>query len=215
MIRRLAHGIATLVTFIVVIVVAASMLPVGPVIFRALLVDDRPRRADAIVVLGGGLVDDDSPSLKTTARLVHGLRLHHRGYAPIVILTGGRTGEHQIPEAVVMRRVAEELGTRPQVLVMEADADRTATQGEAVARIARARGLRSILLVTSPEHSYRAVHVFRKTGFDVVSTPVTSQQRPALNVIVHPYGIIERLAALLPLVYETGAITMYWWRGWI
>jgi uncharacterized SAM-binding protein YcdF (DUF218 family) len=213
--RRLTRRLTVVLAIGVVTVVVLGVLPVAPVLFRLFLVSDPPRRADAIVVLAGGILDDESPTNATTVRLVHGLRLFHRGYAPLVILSGGNPAAPQHPESVVMRRVATELGTRPEVLVVETVADRTSTQGEAVARIARERGIRTILLVTSPEHSWRASRVFRRAGFDVVSTPVVGRRMPRLTITVHPRAIVERTIALVPIVYETTALTLYWWRGWL
>jgi uncharacterized SAM-binding protein YcdF (DUF218 family) len=213
MIRRTGRFFARLVLLFAALIVLMGVLPVGPWLHHALVEADAPRRADAIVVLGGGIVDDDLLGASTTSRLVHGLRLQHRGYAPIVILTGGNPIDPRTPESVVMRKVAEEVGARPDILVIETVADRTSTQGEAVARIARARGVRRILLVTSPEHSFRAARVFRKTGLDVISTPVIGRETPRPALMFHPMKVVNRLAALVPWMYEGGALAMYWWRG--
>ena len=215
MIRRAARLLATTLILFVFTIILMSVLPAGPVLYRLMLVADPPRRADAIVVLGGGVIDDDLASSSTTARLVYGLRLHHRGYAPLVILTGGNPVDPLVPESTVMRRVAEELGTKPEVLVVEMAAMRTVTQGEAVARIARARGVRSILLVTSPEHSFRAARVFRKTGLTVISTPVVARRPPRLSVTIQPLGVTGRMVGLVAWTYEGVAIGLYWWRGWL
>jgi len=215
MIRRAAHRTTALLAIVFVVIVLAGILPVGPVAYRLLVVTEEPRRADAIVVLGGGIVDDNLLGLQTTARLVYGLRLLHHGYAPLVILTGANPVKPQVPESVVMRRVAEDIGAAPQVLVVETDGERTATQGAAVARLARSRGIRRILLVTSAEHSYRASRVFRRTGLEVISTPVVPQRPPRLSIAVHPLDVTDRLVDLVPVLYESGAIVMYWWRGWL
>jgi len=215
MIRRAARLFTTTLALVVVTIVLLGVLPTGPLLYRLMLVRDPPRRADAIVVLGGGVFDEELPHHASTVRLVHGLRLYHRGYAPLVILTGGNPLDPRIPEATVMGRVAEELGVKPEALVIETVADRTGTQGPAVARIARARGIRSILLVTSPEHSFRAARVFRKTGLEVVSTPVAARRAPALSAAIHPLRVLERIVGLVPWGYEAAAIAIYWWRGWL
>jgi uncharacterized SAM-binding protein YcdF (DUF218 family) len=215
MIRRTARLFTSTIVLAVVAVVLMGVLPVVPLLYRLMLVADPPRRADVIVVLGGGVIDEELPGHGTTARLVHGLRLHHRGYAPLVILTGGNPVDPRTPESAVMARVAGELGVKPEVLIVETVADRTATQSEAVARIARARGIRSVLLVTSPEHSFRAARVFRKTGLDVISTPVIGQRLPGLTVQVHPLRVLNRMVALIPWAYEGAALAQYWWRGWL
>ena len=215
MILRVRHGIVQLMALGFLAIVLAGVLPVAPLLHRALLVNEAPRKADAIVVLGGGVHDEDLPAAGTTTRLVHGLRLFQRGYAPMVILTGGNPERPWIPEAGVMERVARELGFRPEVLIVEKVADRTATQGAAVATIARQHGIKTVLLVTSGEHSWRAARVFRKTGLEVISTPVTPQRPPRIALAWRPLAVMDRLRALVPLVYESAAIGLYWWRGWL
>jgi uncharacterized SAM-binding protein YcdF (DUF218 family) len=215
MIRRIRKSVVQLMALGFLVVVLAGVLPVAPLLSRALLVHEPPRRADAIVVLGGGVHDDELPTAGTTSRLVHGLRLFQRGYAPIVILTGGNPERPHIPEAGVMERVARELGFNPDVLIVEKAADRTATQGDAVATIARQRGITRVLLVTSGEHSWRAARVFHKAGLEVISTPVTPRRPPRLTLAWHPLAVMDRLRALAPLLYESAAIGLYWWRGWL
>ena len=215
MIQRAYRRLTSLLALVLVLVVLAGVFPVAAAFTRRLLVADPPRRADAIVVLGGGVHDARTPSAITTTRLVHGLRLHHRGYAPVVILTGGNPLDPAVPEAAVMALVAQEVGVPPGALVVERTAARTSTQGEAVARIARERGIRSILLVTSAEHSYRSVRVFRKTGLDVISTPAIPQRLPRLSIALEPQYVFARVCALQSVVYESVALALYWWRGWL
>jgi uncharacterized SAM-binding protein YcdF (DUF218 family) len=215
MIQRAYRRLTSALALVFVLLVLAGILPVAPAFARLMVVADPPRHADAIVVLGGGVHDARTLSAGTTTRLVHGLRLHHRGYAPVVILTGGNPVDPAVPEAGVMALVAQELGTRPGVLIVERTAARTTTQGNAVARIARERGIRSILLVTSAEHSYRSVRVFRKAGLDVISTPVVAQRPPRLSVVLEPRFVFERVCALQNVAYESVAVALYWWRGWL
>src|SRR5215207_2026252 len=113
MIRAARRTIVGFLAACFVLFVLAGVLPLVPAVYQLLLVSDPLRPADAIVVLGGGVHDEDLPAAGTTSRLVHGLRLQHRGYAPLVILTGGNPAKPWIPESGVMRRVAEELRTPP------------------------------------------------------------------------------------------------------
>jgi uncharacterized SAM-binding protein YcdF (DUF218 family) len=215
MIQRAYRRATGVLAALAILVVLSGVFPVAPALFRLLLVAEAPRRADAIVVLGGGIYDAQTLSSGTTTRLVHGLRLHQQGYAPIVILTGGNPVDPSTPESAVMALVARQLGTKPDVLVVESVAARTAAQGEAVARLAHDRGIRSVLLVTSPEHSYRSVRVFRKTGLDVISTPPVAVNLPQLSIVLWPRLVFERVCALRAIVYESAALALYWWRGWL
>jgi uncharacterized SAM-binding protein YcdF (DUF218 family) len=195
--------------------VLLGVLPVEGALYRVLVVEQAPRDADAIVILAGGVIGEDAPTEATTMRLVHGLRLHRRGYAPVVILSGGGVVDRDRPEAAVMKRLAQDLGADPGVLILETVSDRTATQGTAVAELARERGIHTILLVTSAEHSFRATRVFTKAGLEVISTPTRGSHRPALSPTIRPHQIAERLCGLLALGYEGAAVTLYWWRGWL
>jgi uncharacterized SAM-binding protein YcdF (DUF218 family) len=114
-----------------------------------------------------------------------------------------------------MSRVAQELGADPGVLILETVSNRTATQGTAVASLARERGIRSILLVTSPEHSFRASRVFARAGLEVISTPTRGSYLPRLAPTIRPYSVARRLCGLVPLAYESAAVALYWWRGWL
>jgi uncharacterized SAM-binding protein YcdF (DUF218 family) len=214
MIQRVYRRVTSLLALVFVLLVLVGVFPVAPALVRLFLVADPPRKADAIVVLGGGVHDAQTLAGETTTRLVHGLRLHHQGYAPVIILTGGNPIDPAVPEAAVMARVAREIGTRPDVLIVERDAARTATQGEAVARIARERGIRSILLVTSPEHSYRSARVFRKAGLDVISAPFLTRP-PKVTIALWPHRVFDRVCWMRPIAYESVALALYWWRGWL
>ncbi|HYE92243.1 MAG TPA: hypothetical protein VEA38_14535, partial [Terriglobales bacterium] len=72
MIRRARRALVGTLALAFVALVLAGIFPVRSVLFRLLLVADPPRPADAIVVLGGGVDDADTPGLSTTSRLVHG-----------------------------------------------------------------------------------------------------------------------------------------------
>ena len=214
MIQRVYRRVTSLLALVFVLLVLVGVFPVAPAMLHLLLVADPPRRADAIVVLGGGVYDAQTLAGETTTRLVHGLRLHHQGYAPLIILTGGNPLDPSVPEAAVMALVAQQIGTKPDILIVEREAARTAAQGEAVARIARERHIRSILLVTSPEHSYRSARVFRKSGLDVISTPAVTRP-PRLSITLRPHLVFERVCWMRPIAYESVALALYWWRGWL
>lgn len=180
--------------------------------------------ADAIVVLGGGVRPDGELGEATQRRLVYALRLLRQGYAPIIVLTGGNPDDPSVPESEEMARVARELGFPSSTFIVETRASRTSAQARAVAEIARARGLRAVILVTSPTHSYRALRAFRKTGLETLAGTVDPVLRP---VPVKPerwwqrwfaltHGkILTRVNLAAQTGYEYVALALYWYRGWI
>jgi len=202
--QRIVHGVTGALAGLVLIVILLGVLPIEGRVYRALLVEHAPRAADAIVILAGGITNADAATEETTMRLVHGLRLYRRGHAPVIVLSGGGAS-----------RMALDLGADPSTLVLETVSRRTASQGTAVAELARARGIRTILLVTSAEHSYRASRVFAKTGLEVISTPVHGSHGTRLAITVRPYQIARRVCGLVALAYEGAAIALYWSRGWL
>jgi uncharacterized SAM-binding protein YcdF (DUF218 family) len=97
---------------------------------------DQPGRADAVVVLSGSNHD----------RLPRGLALMRAHVAPVLVVSdGART----VPRLCARRRPYRVLCVRP---------DPFSTRGEAeeIARLARARGWRTVDVVTSRYHVVRA-----------------------------------------------------------
>lgn len=214
--RRVQRQLANVLALLAVLLLLTGMLGLASWGEFPLVRADRLRQADAIVILGGGVVNADTPSEATAFRLVHGFRLFRKGYGRVLILTGGNPDEPGLPESEVMARVAVDLGIPASSLVIEREAANTATQAAAVASVAKQRNIRSIVLVTSAAHSYRAAAAFRKAGVDVVSSPVTPRaNRPNLRLSVRPHVIVQRIGNLAPVAYEYGAIAWYWWRGWL
>lgn len=193
--------------------ILGGVFPIGAWLAGPLVVSEPLRVADAIVVVAGGVVDRETLSPSSAHRLLRGLALLRQGYAPLMILTGGNRIDTTAPEAEVMASVARTLGVPTTALLVEREAAWTSAQALAVARLASGRGIRRILLVTSPTHSYRAVRTFRKVGLEVVSAPTATAPRASLAL--RPLDVLARAGGLSPIVHEYAAIAMYWWKGWI
>jgi uncharacterized SAM-binding protein YcdF (DUF218 family) len=138
-------------------------------------------KADAIVVLGGGqyygwlkkrnvrLEDLES------SRVAAGARAWLAGRAPVIILTGGKTG--RISEAQRMADAINQLGVPDSALLLEERSRSTRDNAQFTAALAKPRGVRTVLLVTSGLHMPRAVLLFREAGFHVVPVPVPERAR--------------------------------------
>ena len=123
--------------------------------------EEVPRRADAVVVLAG----------KWEVRLPVGRRLHAEGVAPVLVLS--EDSEDDFPR---------ELCRRASVTCFQADPYSTTGEAATFAELARRRGWRSILLVTSDYHLTRASLLFRRC-FDgsVYTTAGEESARDALH----------------------------------
>lgn len=151
---------------------------------EALVVSEELERADALVVLAGS-----SAYVERTARAAE---LYREGRAPFVVLTNdgqlsGWSNESQSNPTFVERARAELVrGGIPSERIEALPRRVGSTHDEAVLlrEYARARGLRSLLVVTSAYHSRRALWTFRKVfeGSGVVvgvSTVELERERPS------------------------------------
>jgi uncharacterized SAM-binding protein YcdF (DUF218 family) len=134
-----------------------------------LVVQDKPHLADAIVVIGG----DHKPE-----RMRQAAELYRQGYAPLIIISAGTIvleGDQPIPEAQVMYRQARELGLPNDRLILEQASKSTYENATYTKALCQARGIRSILLVTSAYHSRRARRLFQ----EVYASDITVSTQPA------------------------------------
>lgn len=172
----------------------------GPL--SALTLAQPPTKADAIVVLGGG-VQCGTRTLEPTsfARLMRGLELWRAGYAPVITvseqsnLLGSPTcPKMSVLEGEIVRQLYPQGG--PELLTLRSV---TTTRDEAarVRDYARERGWQSILLVTSPSHSRRAAALFEAYGLRAVSVPAQELQFDTTLPLPS-----DRLEALQVVLYE-------------
>lgn len=132
--------------------------------------------ADAIVVLGGGDAYGwmSQPGVEADAlpysRVAAGARAWDAERAPLVILSGGRG--RLDTEADGMARAMRRLGVPSSALLLERRSRDTRDNALYTARLARERGIRHVLLVTSAVHMPRASLWFRDAGIAVTPIPV-------------------------------------------
>jgi uncharacterized SAM-binding protein YcdF (DUF218 family) len=128
------------------VAVWAAWLAAAAVLFGFPSVD-HPRRADAIVVLSG----------ERGNRLAKGLELARTRVAPVLVISDGlAAGWTQA------NRLCRRGGGAFRVVCVEPQPDSTRGEAETVARLARARHWRSLVLVTSTYHVTRARILFER-----------------------------------------------------
>jgi uncharacterized SAM-binding protein YcdF (DUF218 family) len=124
-------------------------------------------RHDAIVVLGGTVLDDGTLAPWVAARVDRALEAFEAGVAARVIFTG-RTGVYgpaqpSITEAAAMAAYAQQRGLPAGAVLLEEHARDTLGNAYFVRRdILQPSGWRSIRVVTNDFHLSRAAWVFRK-----------------------------------------------------
>jgi uncharacterized SAM-binding protein YcdF (DUF218 family) len=135
---------------------------------------------DAIVILGGITKSTQSyPAARfdlndQTERMDEGARLYHAGTAPVVVLTSGGLGRQPSEEGDHLRRYLIEILQVPAEDIVHTSrlSRNTAEESLQVGELAKARGWKSITLVTSAYHMPRSMLLFARTGLQANPHPV-------------------------------------------
>jgi uncharacterized SAM-binding protein YcdF (DUF218 family) len=137
-------------------------------------------KADAVVVLGGGLEPDLPPrrgvEVKGSGdRLITGVRTLVQSRTNWLVVSGSRSSENFTkldpapPEALSARSLAIELGVPPERILTNPNSRTTAEEARDIGQLARKRGWRTVLLVTSAFHMPRSLATFQqRSGLRVI-----------------------------------------------
>ena len=148
----------------------------------ALSADPLPK-ADAVLVLGGGLRPALAPRRQVEVneggdRMLTGLQLWQSGKAPWLVLSGGKVGftagSLQPSEANSALRFVRERGLPVGRVLLLNNPKTTAEEAQAFAALARERQWKSVLLVTSALHLPRAYPSLQKQLKEVKLIPVAA-----------------------------------------
>jgi uncharacterized SAM-binding protein YcdF (DUF218 family) len=124
-------------------------------------------QADVIVVLGCRLTADGAPSPALARRVACGVALYQTGIAPRLLLSGG--GGARRSEAAVMREMALAAGVPDDAILVEERSPDTLGNAVETARLMRAAGLSTLVLVSDRYHLPRARLLFRLAGACIVA----------------------------------------------
>jgi uncharacterized SAM-binding protein YcdF (DUF218 family) len=136
---------------------------------------DGPVKADAIVVLGGGVRDlswlqaPSEPSCPSLERVVRGILIYRKLHLPLVFAGGnGDPSRTAVPDADAMARRALAFGVPARDVSVENKSRNTLEGAKALKGLVRGK---NIILVTSAYHLKRASAMFTKQGFHVIPAP--------------------------------------------
>jgi len=130
---------------------------------------DEATRVDAIVVLGAAQWNG-RPTDVLRARLDHALDLYEGGFAPYVIVTGGKQAGDAYTEAETSRNYLVERGVPEAAILLENTSHNTWGNIEGIHQIEAARDIHSLLIVSDGFHLFRAEMMARHAGFEVHSS---------------------------------------------
>ena len=167
-----------------------------------------PKKADAIIVFSG---DGESSYINQSyqRRTLDAVHYFKSGYAPLIILSSGRDqtiSEVELIRSLLINRHVPE----SSIKILNQYPRSTFENVVLVKGILEKKNINSILLITSPYHSRRALWVWRKAMPELkVLAPVlvdTPNDRPQWNANIYQTKVI---------LYEYAAIVYYWYRGFL
>jgi uncharacterized SAM-binding protein YcdF (DUF218 family) len=148
---------------------------------------DQPGRTDVILVLGAALSRDGTPYKALTRRSEHAAQLWKQGRAAVIMCTGGIGTHVRVPrsEADGCREILIREGVAPAAIVLEDTSRNTEEQARRIHDIMVRHDWKRATLVSDSYHVFRARHVARRIGIDVVLSPVPAAQvdSPAFYVL--------------------------------
>ena len=140
------------------------------------------RQAQAIVVLGGGILrhaeeyeNTDVIGQSSLMRLRYGARLYRQTHLPL-LLSGGAPSGGTTEAAVMAQTLKHDYGIDARW--QEVDSFDTHDNAIFSAALLRADGIQTILLVTEGPHMRRSVMEFEAAGMTVIAAPTLLAIRP-------------------------------------
>lgn len=131
--------------------------------------DDQAAPSDAIGVFGAAEYDG-RPSPVYRARLDHARTLYNHGIAPLIITLGGDGGD-EYTEGAVGREYLIGKGISEHVIIAETQSRNTQESARRIAVIARANGLKRLVIVSDGTHLFRIHEICSAEGLNVLTSP--------------------------------------------
>lgn len=165
-------------------------------------------QADAIVVLGGGVIGTDQQLLYPDCiaagdRVVMAARLFHAGKAPIIIPTGTGAVTAEKPLLETMKVPAE-------AILCETEARDTAENASYTFTLLRKKNCKKVLLVTSAWHMPRAMMLFGAAK-DLEIFPVGCDYEATCE---HRMAAERDIWQKLPML-QSGGLTATYLKEWL
>ena len=180
---------------------------------------------DAVVVLGGGAEASrhDVGGVRMTIagdRILTGLELMRWGLAPALVIGGGSSrvdDVEKIESDLIRTRIGDWKPPKSWAIVSLGAAADTHDEALRLVPLAKDRGWKKILLVTSAGHMRRAASVYRAAGFAVVPAPCSfivagNAAPPSFRIGIPSWHGFERFSIWL---HEYAGWKIYKRRGWL
>lgn len=200
------------------VVLAAYLLifytPIVWMMARPLVISEPPKKADVIIVLGGGVGESGKAGQGYEERAEYAVELYKKGYADHIIFSSGYA--HIFKETLVMKALAASLGVPEKAIILENRPSNTYESALFAKDILYREKWDSALLLSSPYHMLRVSKVFAKMdgGVHISYVPI-----PRSSFYAHDttsiFGQKINLSQIGGILHEYLGILYYWWNGWI
>lgn len=160
--------------------------------------NDEARETDAIVVMGAAQYNG-RPSGVLRARLDHALTLYQQGYAPVIIVTGGKMEGDVFTEAGTSEQYLLDRGVPQSAILMEDEGRDTWASMQGVGAVADARGIETVLIVSDGFHLYRSERMAEAVGLEAYSSPAPDSPIRPNSANEFSYVIRETGAVILQM----------------
>lgn len=179
--------------------------------------------ADVIVIMGG----DGMPSPNGLLRLYYGSAAAKENPNARVIIALPKNEDGSLTQLEMMADELELKGISRNRIVFEPNGFNTRSQAQEIRQLFEAET--KLLIVSSPEHLYRAIRSFEKVGFTKVgSLPTfekpsdeenlkdkTDKKDKRIRNLSLRYNLWSYLQYEIRVLREYSAIAYYWVKGWI
>jgi uncharacterized SAM-binding protein YcdF (DUF218 family) len=187
---------------------AVSFTPLSARLADGLVRRDPIEDADAVFVFASRIQEDGDPTTDAMSRLLKGIELMAEGRAPLLVVS-------EVPPpagsyAPLARAWLASLARRGEVLQLGRIVN-THDEARGLARVARERGIRRVLAVTSPTHTLRAAAALEKQGLVAIAVPA-AETNFDLETLRFPG---DKRRAFGPIAHERIGLLVYRRRGWI
>ncbi|MFA4910951.1 MAG: YdcF family protein [Desulfobacteria bacterium] len=190
--------------------ISVMFTPLPNLLSSYLTVEPNIKKADVIVVLGGGFYPKGELSLASMDRTVKGITLYLEGRSGKLLFAGGNPRGYPgyISEAGSMAQLAGDLRLPSRDIVIERKSNRTYESAVMVKKIMDNLGFKDAVLVTSSHHMLRSKLTFEHAGVVVY---------PASTAPIEKYttGPVQRLLLFQAVLHEYLGLAYYKWKGWI
>ncbi|SEW10787.1 SanA/YdcF family protein [[Clostridium] fimetarium] len=127
---------------------------------------------DAIIILGAGVWDKDTPSPMLNDRLLRGVELYKQGASPKILMSGDH-GKVDYDEVNVMKTFAINAGIDSKDIFMDHAGFSTY---ESIYRAKEIFGVHKVIIVTQGYHLYRALYIAKQLGIEAYGVASDQQE---------------------------------------